>query len=101
MRQGGSFGHMGVAGSLLLAGSGIVTTIPLLLFGYAAQNIPLSSLGLLQYLAPSISLIIGVFIYGEDFSRPRMIGFCLIWLALGLYMTENIVRRVRYEKRLQ
>jgi chloramphenicol-sensitive protein RarD len=98
---GGSFGHMGLAGSLLLAGAGVVTTIPLLLFGYAAQKIPLSSLGLLQYLAPSISLVIGVFVYGEDFSRPRMIGFCLIWLALAVYMAENIARRLRFEKKLR
>lgn len=97
--RGGSFGHMGLYGSLLLAGSGIVTTVPLLLFGYAAQKIPLSSLGLLQYLAPSISLVIGVLVYGEDFSRPRMIGFCLIWLALGLFMAENIMRRLVYEKK--
>ncbi len=97
---GGSFGHMGLAGSLLLAGSGIVTTVPLLLFGYAAQKIALSSLGLIQYLAPSISLVIGVWVYGEDFSKPRLIGFCIIWLALGLYMTENIVRRLRYEKKM-
>lgn len=101
LRQGGSFWHMGLAGSLLLAGAGIVTTVPLLLFGYAAQKIPLSSLGLVQYLAPSISLLIGVFVYGEDFSRPRMIGFCLIWLALGLYMAENLIIRLRYEKRLR
>lgn len=101
VREGGSFGHMGLTGSLLFAGSGIVTTVPLLLFGYAAQKIPLSSLGLLQYLAPSINLVIGVFVYGEDFSRPRIIGFCLIWLALGLYMAENVVRRLRYEKSMQ
>ncbi len=62
--------------------------------------IPLSSLGLLQYLAPSINLVLGVFVYGEDFSRPRMIGFSLIWLALGLYLAENIFMRFRHEKKV-
>ncbi|KJR99177.1 MAG: transporter [Desulfobulbaceae bacterium BRH_c16a] len=100
VRQGGSFWHIGLSGSLLLAGSGIITTVPLLLFGYAAQKIPLSSLGLLQYLAPSINLVLGVFVYGEDFSRARMVGFLFIWLALGLYMAENIFRRLRQEKKI-
>ncbi len=97
--QVGSFGHIGPAGSWLLAGAGIITTVPLLLFGYAAHRIPLSSLGLLQYLAPSINLILGVYVYGEDFSRERMVGFLLIWLALALYMGENILRRVRAKRR--
>ena len=100
VKQGGSFGHVGLLSSLLLAGSGIITTVPLLLFGYAAHKIPLSSLGLLQYLAPSINLVLGVFVYGEDFSRPRMIGFSLIWLALGLYLAENIFMRFRHEKKV-
>lgn len=98
--QGGSFGHIGLQGTLLLAGSGIITTVPLLLFGYAAHKIPLSTLGLLQYLAPSINLVLGVFVYGEDFSRPRLIGFMMIWFALGLYMAENLFRRFRHEKKI-
>ena len=98
--QRGSFGHIDPASSLLLAGSGIITTVPLLLFGYAAHKIPLSSLGLLQYLAPSINLVLGVFVYGEDFSRPRMIGFVFIWLALGLYVAENLLMRFRQSKKI-
>lgn len=98
-RQVGSFGHIDPAGSWLLAGAGIITTVPLLLFGYAAHRIPLSSLGLLQYLAPSINLILGVYVYGEDFSRARLVGFLLIWLALAFYMGENILRRVRAKRR--
>lgn len=98
-RQAGSFGHIGPAGSWLLAGAGIITTVPLLLFGYAAHRIPLSTLGLLQYLAPSINLILGVFVYGEDFSRERMVGFLLIWLALAFYMGENLLRRLQATRR--
>ncbi len=95
---GGAFGHIGIAGSFLLAGAGIVTTVPLLLFGYAAQKIPLSTLGLLQYLAPSINLIIGVFVFDEDFSRERMVGFLLIWVGLAMYVTENMLCRLRAQK---
>ncbi len=91
----GSFGHIGLAGSLLLAGAGIITTVPLLLFGYAAQQIPLSTLGFLQYLAPSINLIIGVFVFHEDFGPARMIGFCLIWSGLALFLAENLIGRWR------
>ena len=98
--KGGAFGHIGLSGSALLAGAGIITTIPLLLFAYAAHKIPMSTLGLLQYLAPSINLMLGVFVYGEDFSGQRMIGFFLIWVGLGLYIVENMISRLRGQRRL-
>jgi len=91
----GSFGHISLSQSLLLAGTGLVTAVPLLFFGYAASKIPLSTLGLLQYLAPTINLLIGIFMYGESFPKERMIGFTLIWVALLLYVGENMVRRIR------
>jgi chloramphenicol-sensitive protein RarD len=97
---GGSFGRIDLSGSLLLVGTGVVTTVPLLLFGYAAHKIPLSTLGLLQYLAPTINLIIGVFIYGEDFPRTRMVGFLLIWGALAIFMAENLFRRFGSKKKV-
>jgi len=96
---GGAFGRIELSGTLLLIGTGVVTTVPLLLFGYAAKNIPLSTLGLLQYLAPTINLLLGVFVYGEDFPRVRMIGFMLIWGALALFMVENLFRRLRTKKK--
>lgn len=92
---GGSFGRIDLSGTLLLVGTGLVTTVPLLLFGYAAHKIPLSTLGLMQYLAPSINLLLGVFVYGEDFPQARVIGFILIWAALALFMAENLLRRYR------
>jgi chloramphenicol-sensitive protein RarD len=97
---GGSFGHIGLSGSLLLIGTGVVTTVPLLLFGYAAAKIPLSTLGLLQYLAPSINLLLGVFVYGEEFPVERMIGFALIWSALAIYLIENIANLYRTRKQV-
>jgi len=92
---GGSFGRIGLSGSLLLAGTGVVTTIPLLFFGYAAKKIPLSTLGLMQYLAPTINFLLGVFVYGEEFPRTRMVGFLLIWTALGIFLAENLIRHMR------
>ncbi len=80
---------------LLLVGAGVVTTFPLLLFGFAAHKIPLSTLGLLQYMAPTINFVIGIVLYREDFPRERMIGFCIIWTALALYLAEGALRRAR------
>ncbi len=100
IKGNGSFGHVDLSQSLLLVGTGIVTAAPLLLFGYAASKIPLSTLGLLQYLAPTINLLIGIFMYGESFPRERMIGFMLIWVALLLYAAENTVRRIRVGRKV-
>lgn len=84
-----AFGHLPLPTTLLLAFSGVVTGLPLLLFGSAARRIPLSLLGFLQYLAPTLQFLIGVLVYGEDFSSHRVIGFSLIWLALALYSLEG------------
>lgn len=97
---GGSFGRIDLSGSLLLIGTGLITTVPLLLFGYAAQKIPLSTLGLMQYLAPSMNLMLGIFVYGEEFSSTRMVGFLLIWSALAIFMAENMLRRLRKRKKV-
>lgn len=94
----GSFAHAGMANSLLLAGTGLVTSLPLLLFGYAAHKIPLSLLGLLQYMAPTINLLLGIFLYNEEFPQTRMIGFVLIWSALFFYLLEGFLVMVRHKK---
>lgn len=92
---GGAFLRGPATVDLLLVGAGVVTTFPLLLFGFAAHKIPLSTLGLLQYMAPTINFCIGIALYGEDFPRERMIGFCIIWAALALYLAEGALRRAR------
>jgi chloramphenicol-sensitive protein RarD len=76
----------------LLVGIGPITAIPLLLFAAGARRIPLSTLGLLQYLAPSIQFMLGIWIFHEPFSGARMVGFCLIWLALIVYTAEGLLR---------
>jgi len=70
--------------------AGVVTAVPLLLFAYGAQRIRLTTLGLLQYLAPTVQFFIGVFIYRETFDAARLQAFALIWLGLGLYSTDGL-----------
>ncbi len=83
-RQSGALGQAGWTLDLLLVAGGIVTTTPLLLFTIGARRLPLTTIGFLQYLAPSISFILGVFAYGESFGWPRAITFAGIWGAILL-----------------
>jgi chloramphenicol-sensitive protein RarD len=76
---------------LLLAAAGPVTAVPLLLFAAGARRIPFSTLGLLQYLGPSLQLLIGVWLYDEPFAQ-RAPGYVLIWIALAVFSIEGIVR---------
>jgi chloramphenicol-sensitive protein RarD len=86
----GSFMHVGTGVTLLLILSGPVTSIPLLLFGFAARTIPLSMLGFIQYIAPTLQFMLGVFVYHEPFPLARLVGFSMIWLALLLYSIEGV-----------
>lgn len=80
---------------LLLGLSGVVTGLPLLLFAAATRRIRLATVGLLQYLAPSGQLLIGVAVYHEPFGLTQWIGFLLIWGALGLYSAEHLLWKRR------
>lgn len=86
----GGFLHTGSTVDLLLIGAGVVTTIPLLMFASAAKEIPLNMIGVLQYFAPTIQFLIGVFIYKEPFDTQRLIGFGIVWLALIIFWVENV-----------
>jgi chloramphenicol-sensitive protein RarD len=86
----GTFGHAGVGNALLLASSGIATAVPLLLFATAARRIPLSTIGLLQYVTPSMQLAIGVFVYGEPMPPVRLVGFAIVWLALAVLTADSL-----------
>ena len=77
----------------LLAAAGPITAIPLLLFAAGARRIPLSVLGLLQYIGPTIQLSLGIYLFHEAFTAPRLAGFALIWGALALYAAEGLLRR--------
>ena len=85
----GVFLHTGFIPDLLMIGAGLVTTVPLLMFASAAKQIPLTMMGVLQYLAPTIQFLIGVFIYKESFDQTRLVGFGLVWLALLIFWVEN------------
>jgi chloramphenicol-sensitive protein RarD len=87
----GAFGHQGGSTTLLLMLAGPVTSIPLLLFGAAARRIPLSMLGFLQYIAPTLQFLLGVVVYKEAFPPARMVGFVIIWAALVVYSVEGVM----------
>lgn len=80
--------------TVLLLFAGAVTVVPLALFGAGAQRIPLSTVGLLQYLAPTLQLLVGVTLYGEILSGAELLGFLFVWAGLAIYTTDNI-RRAR------
>ena len=88
-------GDPATLGWLLLAGP--LTAIPLLLFAAGARRIPMATLGLLQYISPTLQMLLGVWLYGEPFEPARAIGFYLIWTALVIYSTESlwVMRRQR------
>jgi chloramphenicol-sensitive protein RarD len=90
----GTFGNAGTGHAVLLLGSGIATAVPLLLFAAAARRIPLSTVGLLQYLTPLMQLSIGVFVYDEPMPPVRLAGFAIVWLALAVF-TGDMLRHAR------
>ncbi|HYH26637.1 MAG TPA: EamA family transporter RarD [Blastococcus sp.] len=90
----GSFAQAGTGHAFLLASSGIATAVPLLLFAAAARRIPLSTVGLLQYLTPLMQLAIGVFVYAEPMPPARLAGFVIVWVALAV-LTADSLRHAR------
>jgi len=90
-----SFGHHDRLLDGLLIASGAVTAVPLVLFAYGVRRIPLSTVGLLQYLGPTLQLLTGIFVFHESFSATRAIGFGLIWAALVVYAAEGFWRSWR------
>ena len=89
----GGFAHHGWQTDLLLVGTGIVTTTPLLLFASATRRITLTMVGIMQYIAPSMQFLIGVFIYKEPFTLAKLAGFAMIWIALLIFWFEGVVAR--------
>ena len=74
----------------LLVLCGLVTSLPLLLFATAARRMPLSTLGLLQYISPTIQLLIGIFVFGENLNRGQIVSFALIWAGLAIYTFDSL-----------
>jgi chloramphenicol-sensitive protein RarD len=90
-----TFGQVSAGHALLLAGTGPVTAIPLLLFGAAARRLPLTVLGLLQYLAPVLQFLFGVLLFHEPMPPARLVGFALVWTALVILTVESVRHRRR------
>src|SRR2546423_630386 len=87
-----TFGPSHLSLSAILTTSGIVTAVPLIWFGYAARHLRLVTIGFLQYLSPSISFVLGLFVYHETFTHQHFMTFLLIWIALVLVSAEAVLR---------
>jgi len=85
----GAFLHTGAMADVLMVGAGLVTTVPLLMFASAAQRIPLAMIGVMQYIAPTLQFLIGVWVYREPFLSSQLLGFGAVWLALLLFWVEG------------
>ena len=92
LRGVAALGHASAGVNLLLLGTGIVTAVPLALFAHGSRLIPLSTVGLVQYIGPSIQFLIGVFVFHESFTPARGVAFGCIWLALAIYMVDGLRR---------
>ncbi len=90
-----NFGTHGVGHALLFTTTGIITAVPLMLFGAAAIRVSMVSLGLLQYLAPTIQFALGILVFREAMPASRWIGFALVWVALVLFTVETVNHRRR------
>lgn len=94
----GAFLHVGSKIDILLIVTGLVTTFPLLLFASAAQKIPLSVIGILQYVSPTLQFLCGVLIYDEDFTMRQFLGYGLVWLALLIFTIDGFFH---YQRKAQ
>ncbi|HVE74594.1 MAG TPA: EamA family transporter RarD [Mycobacteriales bacterium] len=95
--HGGTFGTEGVGHAALLVLTGPITALPLLLFAAAASRVPLSTLGLLQYIAPTMQFLLGVLVFHEPLPALRLAGFVLVWLALAVF-TADLIRHRRSQR---
>jgi chloramphenicol-sensitive protein RarD len=89
----GAFLHESHLRNWMMVGAGLITAIPLLLFAGAATSIPLSTIGILQYVTPTLQFLIGVCIFRESFTHSHLLGFSIIWLALIVFWIEGIYSR--------
>lgn len=93
--QGGFFDAWGAGRDALLIFGGALTALPLIGFAFAVRRVPLSVVGLLQYVAPTLQFLTGVFVFHEAFDRQRLVGFAFIWLGLAIFAFESFLRSRR------
>jgi len=87
------FGNEGTGHAVLIATTGLVTAVPLICFGAAATRVPLTTIGLLQYIAPTLQFALGVLVFQEPMPATRWVGFALVWVALAIFTAETLNRR--------
>jgi chloramphenicol-sensitive protein RarD len=97
----GAFGRQGGMTDALLVGAGVVTAAPLLAIAYAARRLRLTTVGILQYIAPSCMFVLGVVVYGESFDPARAATFGFIWTAVAIYTADAVMtmRRIPGQRR--
>lgn len=100
VRGVGAFVNAGVSTTLLLAATGVVTAIPLIFFSAGTKLIPLTTVGLLQYITPTTQFLLGVFVFKEAFFSNQVVGFVIIWIALILFTVENLLHNRPVRARL-
>jgi chloramphenicol-sensitive protein RarD len=93
--QGALAGAWGWGTGALLVIAGALTALPLIGFSYAVRRIPYSTIGLMQYIAPTLQFLAGVFFFAEPFDRARAVGFVLIWIALAVFVGDSVYRARR------
>ena len=98
LRGVAALGNSSTLVNALLLGSGLITAVPLVLFAYGARRIPLSTIGLVQYIGPSLQFLIGIFVFHEAFSPARAAGFAAIWTALVIYAADGLWRSRRLNR---
>lgn len=96
-----TFGNAGATNAVLLAVSGVVTALPLLLFGAAAHRLPLATIGMLQFLTPTMQMLWALFVVNEQLSAARWAGFVIIWVAVAVFIADvaRTARRARRTRR--
>lgn len=86
----GAFMHSSLQENWMMVGAGLVTTVPLLFFASAAPRVPLTTIGILQYINPTMQFLLGVLLYKEPFTHDRLIGFGLVWIGLIVFWAEGL-----------
>jgi chloramphenicol-sensitive protein RarD len=94
-RGTGAFGRADVPTHVFLVLAGVVTGVPLIWFANGARRIPLSTVGFLQYITPTLHLLFGVVVYGEPFTVSRAVSFGMIWAAIALYAATTTIQARR------
>jgi chloramphenicol-sensitive protein RarD len=95
LRGNGAFLQLDPTSMILVAAAGPITTLPLVLFAAAVQRIPLSTIGILQFIAPTVQFVLGVVVYKEPFTGQKLVGFALVWMAVSVFATEGIAANRR------